>query len=604
MPVIEVRFDDLGGPAPRSFRFAEPVGVIEARRPEEVTDALAAAEGAAGRGLWVAGFVAYEAAPGLDPALQVRERSADDPFGALPLLWFAMFDQAHETSLPEPRASSSALALGDAWRPSITRERYDDRIARVREHIRSGDTYQVNYTLRLRAALEGDERGLYRDLALAQRGRYAAYLNAGRYRVLSASPELFFSIEGDLITTRPMKGTIARGRWPEEDGGMARRLRSSAKDRAENAMIVDLVRNDLGRISRPGSVRVPAMFDAERYETVWQLTSTVTSELSAGTGLVEVFRALFPSGSVTGAPKIRSTQIITDLEDSARGVYTGAIGYLAPEGSGEPRANFNVAIRTVVLDTRTGTAEYGVGGGITYDSRAEAEYDEVLTKARVLSVRRPRFDLFESIRHEPAEGGFRHLDLHLRRLAASAAYFGFAYDESAVREALDKVADGASEPLRVRLTLSREGTIDVAVSDPPPPSDGPVRVSLHEGEPVDPDDALLYHKTTLRERYEAAAAAHPNADDVLLVNTHGQITESAVANVAVQLDGRWWTPPIECGLLPGTGRAVALHDGSLAERAISVDDLHRAEGIALVSSVRGWRTATVVAEGRSGRRGF
>ena len=404
--MIEARFDDLG-PAPRSFRFIDPVGVIEARRPDEVRDALSAVEAATARGLWAAGLCAYEAAPGLDPALTVQQRRSGDPFEDFPLVWFSLFDDVEAATLPETAGQEPVGPL-DAWRPSIDRVRYDGAIARIREHIAAGDTYQVNHTLRLRARIEGDDRGLYRDLCLAQRGSFAAYLNIGRYRVLSASPELFFRIEGDRITTRPMKGTAARGRWPAEDDDAAARLVSSEKDRAENAMITDLLRNDLGRIARPGTVEVPVMFEAERYETVWQMTSTVTAQLRTGAGLVEAFGALFPSGSVTGAPKVRSMQIISELEDSPRGIYCGSVGYLAPPGSGEPRATFNVAIRTVMLDSDSGLAEYGVGGGITHDSRADAEYDEVLAKARVLTVRRPGFELLETLRHTPGEG-FAHL---------------------------------------------------------------------------------------------------------------------------------------------------------------------------------------------------
>jgi para-aminobenzoate synthetase/4-amino-4-deoxychorismate lyase len=249
--VIEARFDDLTGAGP-SFRLVEPVGVLEATRPDEVPGVLEAAEGAARRGLWVGGFVAYEAAPGLDPALQVRHRSASDPFERLPLAWFAMFERREETVLPEPRSDASAGDPG-AWRPSTDRGRYDGAIASIRERIEAGDTYQVNHTLRLRSSVQGDDRGLYRDLCFAQRGAYAGYLNLGRYRVLSASPELFFQRVDDTVTTRPMKGTAPRGRWPAEDAAIADALRGSVKDRAENAMIVDLLRNDMGRVARSGS---------------------------------------------------------------------------------------------------------------------------------------------------------------------------------------------------------------------------------------------------------------------------------------------------------------------------------------------------------------
>jgi para-aminobenzoate synthetase / 4-amino-4-deoxychorismate lyase len=590
--VIDARFDDLGRASARSFRLVNPVGTIEARRTEEVAGALAAVDAATERGLWAGGFLSYEAAPGLDPALSVRARDPADPFSDLPLLWFALFEDVADVELPDPTAEEPGAPL-DAWVPSIARGQFDAAIAEIRERIAAGDTYQVNYTLRLRAGIEGDERGLYRDLCLAQRGSYASYLNLGRYRVLSASPELFFCIDADRITTRPMKGTLLRGRWPAEDDDAARRLVASTKDRAENAMIVDLLRNDLGRISRPGSVDVPSMFDAERYETVWQLTSTVTSRLVPDVALADVFRALFPSGSVTGAPKIRSMGIIADLEDSPRGAYTGAVGYVAPRDASGPRANFNVAIRTVMLDTSTGLAEYGVGGGITHDSSAAAEYDEVLAKARVLTVRRPPFSLFETVRHDPHDG-FHQLDPHLRRLASSARYFGFACDERAVAEALEKAVAGEDVPVRVRCVLARDGELDVTVGslserDP----NVPVRLAIDDRR-VDPNDALLFHKTTLRGRYERAVARHPGADDVLLVNVRREVTESTVANVAAQIDGRWWTPPLDAGLLPGIGRAAALAEGALRERPITLEEIGAAQEIALVSSVRGWRRAVLV----------
>ncbi len=588
--MIEARFDDLTPGNEHPFALLQPVGIIEAHHPDEVAGALDAAGAAAARGLWVAGFVSYEAAPGLDRSLEVRSRPTNDPFGRLPLIWFAMFQDRIDEPLLERRGESPPTGAS-SWQPSIDRVGYDAAIASVREHIAAGDTYQINFTLRLRAQVRGDERDFYRDLCFAQRGAHSAYLNAGRYRVLSASPELFFRMDGDLLTTRPMKGTIARGRWPEEDAAAAERLRFSAKDKAENAMIVDLLRNDMGRISEAGSVQVERMFEAERYETVWQLTSTIASRLSPAASVAEVFRALFPSGSVTGAPKVRSMQLIAELEDSPRGIYTGALGYLAPQGAAGPRAAFNVAIRTVVLDTQTGLAEYGVGGGITYDSRAQAEFDEVLAKARVLTERRSTFELLETLRFDPA-GGFRDLPEHLQRLRTSAAYFGFVFEEADAVAALE--AASALESVRIRLTLARNGALSATSSPLPSPADGPIRVALHLEDPVDPADVMLFHKTTRREPYERRRAAHPEAEDVLLVNARGEVTESTIANLAVKLDGRWFTPPLDCGLLPGVGRTVSLREGRVEERRIMIDQLRAAEGLALVSTVRGWRPATLI----------
>lgn len=589
--MIDARFDDLTGASP-SFRLVDPVGVVEATRPDEVIGAIQAAEAAAARGLWAAGFVAYEAAPGLDPALAVKPRVAEDAFAKLPLAWFAMFERCEETALPEPQADAEP-PRGDAWHPSIDRARYDDAIGRIREHIAAGDTYQVNYTLRLRSQVAGDERGLYRDLCFAQRAAYAAYLNLGRYRVLSASPELFFRLDDRRLTSRPMKGTAPRGRWTQEDEAISARLRGSVKDRAENAMIVDLLRNDMGRVAEAGTVGWGEVFELERYETVWQLTSTVSASARSGAGLAEVFRALFPCGSVTGAPKVRTMELIAELEDSPRGVYCGAVGYLAPPGSGHPSARFNVPIRTVMLDTETGTAEYGVGGGITWESSAHAEFDETVAKARVLTSRRPHFELLETMLHEPGEG-VRHLDRHLSRLRGSAAYFGFTFDEDEVTKAVGReAARFPDRPARIRISVDRRGRVDSGALALPNATD-PVRLAVDTTEPVDPADPMLFHKTSLRRRYEEARARHPDADDVLLTNGVGEVTESTIANVAVKLDGRWWTPPLDAGLLPGVGREVALDEGWMTERRISMDDLAGAEELALVSDVRGRRPAVLI----------
>jgi para-aminobenzoate synthetase/4-amino-4-deoxychorismate lyase len=589
--MLEARFDDLTGASP-SFRLAEPVGVLEATRAGEVVEVLESAEAAAGRGLWVAGFVSYEAAPGLDPALVVRARTAEDEFAAVPLAWFAMFERAEETTLPLPRDEGLAAAPDGTWMPTTTGDRYESSVGRIRELIAAGETYQVNHTMRLRSRVEGDPRGLYRDLCYAQRGAFSAYLDLGRYRVLSASPELFFELRDGAIVTRPMKGTAPRGRWPAEDRAVAARLLASAKDRAENAMIVDLLRNDLGRISRSGSVTWADVFQLERYETVWQLTTTVSGTLDGGMDLVGVFRGIFPSGSVTGAPKVRTMEIISELEDSPRGVYCGAVGYLAPAGSGRPDARFNVAIRTVTLDTASSTAEYGVGGGITWDSDAEAEFEEAVAKARVLTAHRPAFELLETMRHHPAEG-VRHLARHLERLAASADYFGFRFGEDDVREAVEKaVASAPPATGRVRLALRRDGTVQVTIT-PFPTEEEPVRVAI-DHVPQDPRDVFLFHKTSRRERYEDARHRYPDVDDVLLVNDRGEVTESTIANVAARIEGHWHTPPLDAGLLPGIGRAVALEEGRLEEGRLTIDEVRSAEEVAMISDSRGWRRAVLV----------
>jgi para-aminobenzoate synthetase/4-amino-4-deoxychorismate lyase len=335
------------------------------------------------------------------------------------------------------------------------------------------------------------------------------------------------------------------------------------------------------------------VFDLERYETVWQLTSTVSAELDTTTSLVDVFRALFPCGSVTGAPKVRTMQLIAELEDSPRGVYCGAVGFLAPTGAGGPSARFNVPIRTVVLDTETHVAEYGVGGGITWGSDAEGEYDEVVAKAQVLTARRPRFQLYETLRHDPGPG-FAHLDRHLRRLRESAAYFGFPIDETAIVEALEReAAKFADRAARVRVALDRQGRLDVGATALVTSAEL-VRVAVDVDHPVDRTDPMLFHKNSLRGVYDDARARHPDADDVLLTNDRGEVTEATIANVAVSIDGRWLTPPLDAGLLPGVGREVALEEGWLIEGSIRVEDLARSEAIELVSDVRGRRPVVLI----------
>jgi len=593
---VQARFDDANPSRPSALVLRDPVGVIEARSPAGVIPALREVEAAAANGRWAAGFVSYEAAPGFDPSMAVLERDTGDPYHQLPLVWFGLFARAErlgpeaadrEAAASEPTASEPTATL--SWTPSIRRSAYEERVERIRDLIRGGDIYQANYTFRLRAAMDADPRDVYEELCRSQRSSYCACLRAGRYRILSASPELFFRIDGDRVTTRPMKGTAPRGRWTAEDDATAEALRASGKDRAENAMIVDLLRNDLGRISRPGSVTWPALFQTERYETVWQMTSTVVSRLQQDRGVVDVLRALFPSGSVTGAPKIRAMEVIRDLEDSPRGVYTGTIGYVAPRGTPGPRACFNVAIRTIVVDDARGVAEFGVGGGITWGSTSRGEFAEAVAKTRVLTERRPRFGLIETLAFEPGPG-YRRLDAHMDRLRASARYFAFPFDDTEIRRALEKQAAGIEDDARVRCVLWEDGRLEVETSPMPRRPDGPVTVAI-DAEPVDDRDPMLFHKTTLRRTYEAAAARHPEADDVMLVNRRGEITESTVANVALRLGGRWWTPPLESGLLPGVERAAALATGRIQERVITARDVRRAESLALLSSVRGWRPA-------------
>jgi para-aminobenzoate synthetase / 4-amino-4-deoxychorismate lyase len=560
------------------LRFPGVEHVLVAREPGEVAGVLDRVEQVTTEGAWAFGFVSYEAAPGLDPILATRE-----PLEGLPLAWFGVTGKPQDAAVlrpePEPRRG--------AWSPEWDARRHRTAVQEVRSRIAAGETYQCNLTTRLTSRMDADPRQLYRDLALAQRGAYNAYLDTGRFVIASASPELFFSMRGDRILMRPMKGTAARGRTVAEDEEIVARLRSSPKERAENVMIVDLVRNDLARLAVTGSVRVPRLLHAERFETVHQLTSDVTARLRPDVGLTDVFRALFPCGSVTGAPKARTMELIRDVEDSARGVYCGAIGVVAPPGA-PFRARFSVAIRTVLVDRERATATYGTGGGITWGSRPAAEYAELLAKARVLDVHPQEFHLIETMRHDCGRG-LHSLDSHLARVAESAAYFGFRFDADAVRAALAARLAEAGDA-RVRLRCFRDGTLDIDVEELPAP--GPVRLAI-DPTPIDSTQCWPYHKTSLREPYTSRLARHPLADDVVLVNERGDVTESCTANLAVRLDGKWWTPPLDSGCLPGVERARLVAAGELRERPLRPDDLHRAEALALVNSLRGWRPAAL-----------
>jgi para-aminobenzoate synthetase/4-amino-4-deoxychorismate lyase len=402
-----------------------------------------------------------------------------------------------------------------------------------------------------------------------------------------------------------MKGTAARGRWADEDVRLAEVLRTSEKERAENLMVVDLLRNDLGRVSKTGTVSVPELWRVDRHPSVWQLTSTVTGTVDEATGVLDVFRALFPSGSVTGAPKVATMEIIRDLEQSPRGVYCGAVGLMEaePASAGQVTgvsARFSVAIRTAVVDKVRQLAEYGSGGGITWDSSAGSEWNEVIIKTSSLAASRSsdwsNGFLFETMRFDPqsvdgCDTGVRNLTAHLARMTSSADYFGLPVP-SDLQGAVAQAVDGLSVPGRLRLLLHLDGGLETEVN---PLGDEPATVQwlCLDGVPIDSRDVTLFHKTTDRRPYLERALRHPEADDVILVNERGEVTETTRANLCVQLDGRWCTPPITCGLLPGIERGRLVQLGRLVERAITIEQLGWAEGLATVSSLRGWRGARV-----------
>lgn len=580
-PAPRARLDDLvTGETLQFSRFARE---IRADRPEQVRAALEEVETAVAEGSWAVLMIAYEAAAGLDPHAHVRPGQED-----LPLVWAGIADAPDADPAPLTPADGYAL---EPWRPDWSRAEHAGKVAAVRAAIAEGDTYQTNLTTRLRSRLTGDPYGLYGDLAHRQRGAHHAYLELGRHTVVSASPETFLTWDGEEITTAPMKGTAVRTGDADADRAARAALEGGAKDRAENVMIVDLLRNDMARISEPGSVEVTELLGVEEYPTVLQLVSRLRSRPLPGTGLVDLLGAMYPCGSITGAPKLSTMELITRLEDAPRGVYCGAIGVLAPGGPGEhPRASLSVAIRTVVIDHEAGgTAVYGAGGGVTWGSTADGEYDELLVKAAVLpSGEREPFALLETF--AVTDGRAQHLPHHLERLRGSAARFGIGIDEGALQAALGQVAGLDGEQL-VRLRLRRDGSLSV---EPRPLTDAPVPVRLAlDTVPTAFPAGLGAHKTTVRDHLDAARARHPDADDVILRGAHGRLVETTIASLALRLGGTWCTPPLADGCLDGVGRRLALEAGQLVERELTTADLERAEEIAVLSSARGWRRAVL-----------
>jgi para-aminobenzoate synthetase/4-amino-4-deoxychorismate lyase len=552
---------------------SNPSLVSVARNLDEVIPLLREAESAAKRGSWVALALSYDAAPAFDRAFDVHR----DP--EFPLLWCGMFDAGARTE------GSTGRFTVSAFEPALSASEYLRAIASIKDSIAAGDTYQVNYTYPLRGSVSGDLFACFDTVGRSQGAAYSAYLDIGTHRILSFSPELFFRRDGRTLTTKPMKGTARRGRWTAEDDVRAAQLASSEKDRAENVMIVDLLRNDLGKVADVGSVEVVDLFAVERFNRMLQMTSTIRATQRPDADLVSILSALFPCGSVTGAPKIRSMEIIRELEPHARGIYTGAIGLLSPNGD----MVFNVAIRTLAVEANTGRATLGVGGGITWESTVEGEYEESLLKASFLTERWPEFSLLETL--ALIEGEYKLLERHLARVADSARYFGFRFSESAVRESLDAARKGhLSGEWRVRLLVDRLGNPRVEAKPLGEKRDTLLSVKL-ASKPIDETDALLFHKISARERYDAALAECQPCDDVIFWNSRGEVTESTIANVVVLSDGKRWTPPREAGLLAGTFRGELIEKGELAERTITVEELERAGSFFLVNSVREWMPA-------------
>jgi para-aminobenzoate synthetase/4-amino-4-deoxychorismate lyase len=667
--------------------FTEPLRVCVANRAAELPALFEEIERAVDGGLYAAGYFSYECGAFFEPTAGAPFTASWQPTTE-PLAWFGIYEQPHlfdhqtgtfcegdPPALVQFRAPmTNPDTLDDKavdCTLAITEDQYAQRVASIHEWIRGGDVYQLNFTVPLRVHARGSSAALYRRLRSLQPAPYGAFLHTQpNRRILSFSPELFFRLENHgsqqisvphpcdvlrsqgwettnpsrRITTRPMKGTAPRGRTSSEDRALADWLSNDPKNRAENVMIVDLLRNDLGRLCAFGSVRAGNLFAVERYPTLWQMTSTITGELRPEVTFQQIFRALFPCGSVTGAPKIRAIQLLAQLEKQPRGVYTGAIGFFSKQES-----VFNVAIRTLTLDGEAGTM--GVGSGIVIDSKPSDEWRECLLKAEFLTrpsngPTRPSPDSFSLVETMLWRGEYPLIELHLNRLEDSADYFAFPFNRAETKAALEAHAEEFSDSLpgklvapslrlpsgatvgnheprpapdaansltrypraetanspllshKVRLLLSPDGTIKITSEPLPEPSTQPLRLRIAT-ERTDPKDPMYFHKTTHRPLYAQAfqAAAQRGYDDLVFLNQRGEITEAAIHNIFIEKDGRLFTPPIDCGLLPGVQRHHILatrHDTE--ERILETEDLHNADAIYLSNAVRGMRRAIIAWE--------
>jgi para-aminobenzoate synthetase/4-amino-4-deoxychorismate lyase len=596
-----------GEARPISRLFTAPLRVLVAWESAHLPDLFAQIESAIGDGHFAAGFFTYECGQTFEPTAAMRTAAAGQP-----LAWFGIYHRSHRfdhlTGVfvdGDPPGLTPLRSGGSGEKdaaeqplniiPGLTRQQYAASIEAIHEWIRAGDIYQLNFTFPLRAHIAASPASLYARLRARQQVEYGAFLHGqpGRH-ILSFSPELFFRIEEQgatrRITAQPMKGTAPRGRTTLEDHQIAEWLRSDPKNRAENVMIVDLIRNDLGRLCTFGSVRVRNLFAVQRYPTLWQMTSTVTGELRREVGFQQIFRALFPCGSITGAPKVRAMQLLAQIETEPRGVYTGAIGFFSRQ-----QTVFNVAIRTLELDGQN--TRMGVGSGIVIDSNAADEFRECELKAEFLTRSEAPFSLVETLLWKC---GYPFIELHLDRLADSADYFGFPFVRAVVRAALIAAAEAFTDETarKVRLLADPDGALHIEHETLPGAALEnlqPARVRIAP-QRTDPKDRFLFHKTTHRPLYADAykTAAETGFSDVLFLNQNGEVTEGAVSNIFIEQNGRWYTPPVDCGLLPGVYRRHLLQTlPNVEEKTLFVHDLQAADAIYLTNAVRGLRRVTV-----------
>lgn len=566
--------------------YQAPHDVVVAHRVDEVLPALERIAALQVAGAHLAGYFAYEAGLALEPRLAPLAARRGGAAG--PLVWFGAFAEYMQIAAADVPDWLAAQARGPAQvgplDPALSPGGYARAFAEMQARIAAGDIYQANLTFPLSGSFRGDPLALYAAARPAAGAGYGGVLFDGTHWLLSFSPELFFAERGGAVIVKPMKGTRPRGRDAAQDIQLRDELANSEKDRAENLMIVDLLRNDLSRVAQPGSVKVDHPFAVESYPTVHQMVTTVRAQLQPGKGAADLLRALFPCGSITGAPKIRAMELIGAVERDARGPYCGAIGRIDPAGA----AAFNVAIRTLRLtpgENQRGRAVLGVGSALVADSAVMTEWRECLVKGGFVRMAASGADLIETMRFTP-EAGVPLLELHLQRIKASAAELGHAFDRHAVRNAIQALCFDAEQPARLRLMVSRSGAYTLELAPLPAPLTGPLGCAVLPI-PVDPGDWRLRHKSSDREFYEAAlrAARDIGADEALFVRDDGRLTEGCWTNLFVERGETLLTPPATLGLLPGVLRRSLIESGRAVEAELTLDDLR--DGFLIGNALRG-----------------
>ena len=549
------------------YTFTQPIKELKTRDLSEVADLLAQVESYQEQGYYVVGYVSYEAAPAFEKKLAVHKL----PLLGEYLLYFTVHDRVETSPIP---LTYEEVDLPSKWREQTSAEDYEKAISQIHHHLRQGDTYQVNYTVQLKQDLSTNPFAIYNRMVVEQEAGYNAYIEHDEMAVISMSPELFFEQNDRELTTRPMKGTTQRGVTDQEDLAQASWLEQDPKNRSENMMIVDLLRNDMNRISEVGSEHVERLCQVEQYSTVWQMTSTIKSQLRPDVDLVAIFQSLFPCGSITGAPKIATMEIIKDLEPQPRGVYCGTIGLLLPNG----RRIFNVAIRTIQL--HQGKAIYGVGGGITWDSTWESEYREVHQKAAVLYRKQARFKLITTGRVSQKSLLFE--EQHLERLTKASRYFSYPFDPKDLRQKIEIECQACDshQDYRMRISLSKSGEIELSrqVLTPLSPDFCQTKLCLQE---TDLNQAFTYFKTTHRPHLSLGE------QEKIYHNKSGELLETSIGNLVLKIAGKLYTPPISLGILPGIYRQHLLETGQIEEKVLTLADLNQAEAVYGCNAVRG-----------------